>query len=335
MKGKERKNPMKYQYLIDLNDPKNWLWPDSAKDPDGRVMETQHMINQAEGVHRFFLMTDSIMHKSVDENFHYHEHGEGYETFFVDEGVVDFIYNDMRVKVGAGNIVFCQPYQGHGMFVREDTKYRGFFHDIGNGEDQAEVALLRSKNPDYKLAEGLPPELNGPPLSNFFLREPPVGLREVPVEQCSVIRNIARPIISYEFPGATLKLITGRWEHGGLCEMWGGELKKGFKAHWDEFPLRQEMYYVTKGEIKFTVYDEEFVATPECVVKIPKYAVHTLEALTDAVIYDVDGQTRWLDFLQDRASIQQNDPARFSDEDEYRALRKKYGCLVKKIEYAE
>jgi hypothetical protein len=115
--------------------------------------------------------------------------------------------------------------------------------------------------------------------------------------------------------------------------MWGAELKKGFKAIWDTFPLRQEMYYVTKGEIKFTVYDEEFVAKPECVVKIPQFAVHTMEALTDAVIYDVDGQAEWLEFFQDRASILKLDPDRYADSEQFSALRRKYKIQVKKIEY--
>jgi len=324
---------MKHPYLIDLNDPENWLYPDAAKTPDGRIMETQHMINQAEGEHRFFLMTDSIMHKSTDDNLSYHEHHHGYETFFVDSGSIDVIYNDMRARVDAGSIVFWQPYQAHGMHVNEDTKYRGFFHDIENGDGQAEMYLLRSKNPNFRQSPELPPEMAGPPVGNFFFREPPVDYRVVSPEQCPVIRNINRPIITYEQPGAKLKLITARWEHGGLCEMWAAELKKGFKAIWDEFPLRQEMYYVTKGEIKFTVYDDEFVAKPECVVKIPKFAVHTLEALTDAVIYDVDGQTCWLEFFQDRASILKNDPARYAAEDDKKQLRRKYSVQVKRTEY--
>jgi mannose-6-phosphate isomerase-like protein (cupin superfamily) len=170
---------MEYQYLIDLNDPKNWLYPDAARDPDGKIMETQHMINESEGVHRFFLMTDSIMHKNEDDNLHYHEHYYGFETFFVDSGGMDIISIDTKTTVGPGNIVFLQPYQAHGMYVQDNTKYRGFFHDIGNGEGQAETFLLRSKNPNYRQSPDLPPEMAGPPPENFCLREPPVGLREV------------------------------------------------------------------------------------------------------------------------------------------------------------
>jgi mannose-6-phosphate isomerase-like protein (cupin superfamily) len=153
---------------------------------------------------------------------------------------------------------------------------------------------------------------------------------ETPVEQVSAVRHISRPMDSFRLDGVTMKMITARWENGGVNEMWAAEMEPGFYAEWVEFPTENEMYYVTEGEIKFKVYDEEFVAYPECFVKIPLYASHSIHALKRSVMYDINGLPRWQAFLQDRAGIL-NDPARANDLDVMEKLKLKFGVQVKSI----
>jgi hypothetical protein len=85
------------------------------------------------------------------------------------------------------------------------------------------------------------------------------------------------------------------------------------------------------GEVEFTVYDETFVAYPECVVKIPKFASHSIVAKTKSIMYDIAGKTLWYAFLQDRSSILHYTPERAKDPETMAALKKKYGCMIEKI----
>ena len=89
------------------------------------------------------------------------------------------------------------------------------------------------------------------------------------------------------------------------------------------------MYYVSEGEVRFRVYTEEFTAGPECVVKIPKFASHSLTALNNSVLYDIGGTTRWHALFQDYDSILTYDPARARDAETIGALKAKYGCQIK------
>jgi hypothetical protein len=91
-------------------------------------------------------------------------------------------------------------------------------------------------------------------------------------------------------------------------------MEPGFTAEWVKYPTNRELLYVRSGEVKFTVFDEEFVAPPESIINIPKFAPHSLEALTKAEVYDLGGQTLWASFLHDYMSIKTYDPKDFKTE---------------------
>jgi hypothetical protein len=88
------------------------------------------------------------------------------------------------------------------------------------------------------------------------------------------------------------------------------------------------MYYVWRGEVRFKVYDTEFVAKDENVVDIPKFAEHEAEVLSDAIVYDVGGLPMWEAFLEDRKSILKHSPARWDDPTEVEALCQKYSVPI-------
>jgi hypothetical protein len=46
---------------------------------------------------------------------------------------------------------------------------------------------------------------------DIYMREAPEWV-EVPPEQCPNVRNISRPMAEFKFDGATMKMITARWE---------------------------------------------------------------------------------------------------------------------------
>ena len=318
------------QYLFDLNDEKNFIAPISMKAPDGYVVEDQHTILMPEGDRKHFCMTDSVMHASrPGSDPHFHEHNWGYEIFFVDSGGMDIFIDKQKAYIKPGSVLFMQPFQAHGMNFHADVKYRGFFHDLPYNEEGEAGMLLRKNSPNFMTDPEFPKEIM--PKGDHFMREPYYDFKEVPPEECKPIRHRERPISQYELPGAVFKMLAGRWENGGLCELWCFELKKGFFAESYPYPGTQDLYYVTEGEIKFKVYDEEFVAKEECLVKIPKYATRSFEALTDAVMYDVGGLPRWDAYLADRESVLALDPERAAKPETLDGLRKKFGIPYKEF----
>jgi hypothetical protein len=316
------------QYLYDLNDPKNFIWPLELKSPDGYIGEHQHTVLFPEEPHRHFCMTDSVMHTTRPNNgLHFHEHIVGYETFFVDSGSMDIYITGKKAPIKPGSVLFIQPFQAHGMFFHEDVKYRGFFHDLPYAEGGEAAKLMRLANPDFLNDPEFPKDKA--PLNDFAFREPPHNFKEVPAEECTPIRHRERPMAQFELDGATFKMLTGRWENAGLCELWCFEMKKGFYAESYKYPVNQDLFYLTEGKVKFKCYDEEFVAHKECLIKLPKFAPRSFEVLEDAVMYDVGGLPRWNDYLADRESVLALDPERAAKPETLDDMRKRFGVHYK------
>jgi len=333
---------MKYQFVTDLNshfvrDPEN-------KDPDvfyaktlgqdGQLHEEMTFVCPAVGDRKQYLMTDSIMYpvKGDETTLFHHEHRNGYETFFVDSGGMTLFIDGKKARVEPGMLIFMQPYETHAMIFDAPTKYRGFFHDWDALDNIDELMLLEAHMPGARKTPEFMEATMGKSDNN--LRLPPV-YKDVPTEQCPPIRDPKRPMAQYDLDGVTMKMITGRWENAGLCEMWLAEMKKGFAAEWVPFPDETEIYYVRKGKVKWTIYNDEYIANSESVVRIPKFAPHSLVALEDSDVYDVGGTTRWLALLQDIDSLKTYYPERAQDPQEIEKLKKDYNCRIKSISYTK
>ena len=321
---------MRHPYLVDLNNPDDWLYPIELIGPDGHKGEDQRTIHMPEGPDRLFHVTDSIMYPAPPDraatDLHCHEHQSGWEDFFVDSGSMDLFVNGMKVVVTAGSIIHLQPFEAHGMNFHTPVKYRGFFHGLSNSDNSPYLAAVRADNPDVMSDPEFPPRDRQGEI-DIFMRETPIW-KDTPVEQCTTIRHINRPLAAFMLDGVTLKMITARWENGGHNEMWAFEMDKSFTAASDKYPLHTDMYYITSGQVKFTVINEEFTAGPECIVKIPKFARYTATALSDAVMYDVGGLPRWQAYLYDRESILLNAPDRAKDPATFKELRDKFGVQL-------
>jgi quercetin dioxygenase-like cupin family protein len=91
------------------------------------------------------------------------------------------------------------------------------------------------------------------------------------------------------------KIITG--ERGMLAQIW---LKKGaiVPAHSHE---SEQLSYVLKGALKFTIQGEEFIVREGDVLLIPSMVTHQAEALDDCFEMDVFSPIRqdWLDKTDD------------------------------------
>jgi mannose-6-phosphate isomerase-like protein (cupin superfamily) len=320
---------MKHPYLIDIKDPQYWLYPTNGYDSDGGIMEEQRTLSMPEGVHRTFCFTDSLMYPSKDVNgdaVFLHEHHQGYETFFVESGGLDFYIDGKKCFVGKGSIIHIQPYEVHGMNFRDYTIYRGVFHDWNCIDDAVATGTLEQHYPDAKKD----PKFFGLLISNIDLHgRERADFVEVPVGEVPAVRNPDKPMAQFKLDGVTMKMLTARWENGGINELWRAEMAPGFHAEWDDFPTTPELFYVVEGQVRFKIYDDEFVAGPDSLVKIPKYAPHSIKALSSSAMYDLGGTTRWYAFLQDRASILKYDPDRAKKPETMSALKAKFGCQIK------
>jgi mannose-6-phosphate isomerase-like protein (cupin superfamily) len=321
---------MKHPYLIDLNKEENWLWPQTFRRPDGSKEEDQRTISLGQGQHRLFCFTDSVIYPREDAEpgkMPFHEHSEGYEYFFLDSGSLDLYVDGKKALVGAGSVVFYQPRQAHGIVFHEPSKLRRFCHDFRNSDTAYERALLKQHRPEIMQGRDYFTKILA--LEHDTIPREPILCKEVPVEQMSAVRSIERPLEEFQLGGVTMKMLTTRWENGGVNELWAAEMEPGFYAEWTQYPAAAEMYYITAGEIRFKVYDNEFIAYPECLGKIPKFADHSFHVQRKAVMYDIGGLTRWQALLEDYASICAYDPDRAKDPEAMERLKAKYGCLIK------
>ncbi|MDR0819468.1 MAG: cupin domain-containing protein [Oscillospiraceae bacterium] len=318
---------MEKRILIDLNDKANWLYEStSPPTPAGHIVEENRVILMPEGEHRLFAFTDAVMHYAPDMGAFEHEHHHGFETFFVDSGSMEFYSLGQYCELKKGDIIHIQPYITHGMVFHEDTRYRGIFQDWSVIDNFAETYELKRRCPEdaAKMAEK---GVNMGEMDMFILER--ANCEKVEPEQISAVRNPSRPLKQFKFDGVTLKMMVGRWETNGVREIWRAEMEKGFHAEWLDFPTNPELFYVTEGNVKFKVYDEEFTAYPDCLVKIPKLAPHSIVAESNAAMYDLAGLTCWYDFLHDYDALHTNSPERAKDAEVIKALKAKTGCFIK------
>jgi quercetin dioxygenase-like cupin family protein len=311
---------MKHRYLINLLDPECYLGVSQMFNPEtGALEEDQRYISLPEGPHLMFDFVDTIMYGTA----RYHEHSVGWETFFITTGCCDLTVRGKTCRLTPGDIIHVQPWMGHQMSFPEPTVYRGLFHDINMTGTLKGLAYIREVNP--KQLEGLASFQRYLMRSDNIIRETPVS-KSVPKEEVPEVRTPDRPLRVFEFEGVTMKQYTGRWENNGLTELWKAELEDGFTVRFFDDDPNTDMFYVTEGDVHFTVAGEEFTATHDCIVKIPGYAPRSFTAQGRAVMYDLAGITHWLDLFEDYTSIKTNDPARLKDREAMAALKAKYSC---------
>lgn len=324
---------MPSEFLIDLNDHET-AWKGSSKHyrPDGSVASEAGEVILAEGPRHMFWMLDTVMYAlpegaDPDENHMPHEHRYGYETFFVDSGKLWLYIDGMKCLLTPGDIVHLQATQIHGMAFLEDVKWRGTYHDYIISNDAKAVQNVMKHMPETRddpELQKLEPPMDFVPRERFLFKE-------VLAEQCPAVRNPKRPIAEYRFEGVTMKVLIQRWENGGAKELCCAEMEPGFTAEWVKYPKNRELLYVRNGKVKFRVMNDEFVAHSECLVNIPKFAPHSLEALTKAEVYDLGGLTFWSSFLHDYMSIKTYDPERFAKPGVIEELKDKFDCPIKCI----
>lgn len=326
--------PITIPYVIDLDDHEGSGIPTMIRyHANGEKEEEMSPVLDGEGVHGLYNVTDTVMCKMPtgvtpeEASRMAHLHTYGYETFFVDSGRMYLYADGKRTIVKTGDIVHLQAGQTHSMASLEDVKWRGFFHDLDSFADGVQVTAITQRIPGAMDD----PAFQQAKTARDFTRCEQPAFRDVPPEEMGCVRHPSRPLAAYAFDGLTAKVIVPRWENAGATECVMAELQAGVKLTWGYHSFR-EQYYIRKGRVKLTVLGQSYIGQQSCILNVPKLAPFTLEALEDAEIYDMGGQTKWFAYLQDYESVRTYDPARLADPEAMQALKDKFGVQLKRIE---
>lgn len=89
------------KYLIDMNDPKDWIrhWDEGTQVVNDVILPR--------GPHEKDEMSDTIYHK--DATVPYHQHRKGFETFEIAAGSVECFMRGKRFSAHVGDIIHIAP----------------------------------------------------------------------------------------------------------------------------------------------------------------------------------------------------------------------------------
>jgi len=310
--------PFGYDYVIDLNDTEhNGINYFTRYNKNGEREEVMSVALDSEGPHDRYNMCDTIMCKmptgvTVADAFKMcHMHEFGYETFFVDSGLMHLYVDGKVCDVKKGDIIQLQAGQIHSMATEEDVKWRGFFHDLDSFQNGVKInAVARSIGGDVK-SDPMFLEARGSLGKDFYHCEDPV-YDVIPVEEMSAVRHPSRPLAEYHFDGVTLKPLVRRCENAGVCELMLAEMEPGFRVSYG-YHRKREQFYVREGLVKLELFGQEYLVKGESIINVPMLAPFSITAVEKSDVYDVSGQAHWFAFLQNLESIRVNAPARLED----------------------
>jgi len=306
-------------YLIRMYEPEDWL---------RTVDEGTQVVNDfvfPMGPHEKNEFSDTIYH--VNAEVPYHEHRKGHETFFVPKGRVECVVRGKRFVMEAGDILHLPPYVAHGFkHLEEGTVWRELFHELDMA--QRIVNKNRIKNNYGDLYDD--PEFQTIYQGDYnrIMRTAPIP-EDVDKREMWEMRTPGFSYNTFTRDGLILKLVVGRWELGGIKEIWEAGLDKGVYAKWEYPHPEHELYYITKGRFRFKVMSDEFEAYPDCLVSIPPYSLFELEALEDgSKLYDCGGSARLLDLLEDLGAYEIREPEKLKDKSFVKQLLRHTDCWV-------
>jgi len=148
----------------------------------------------------------------------YHEHNKGYETFLC-SGPVETFINGKRFITEKGDLIHIQPYTNH-LFrhLHEGSVWREIFQGVHMYHAMAFEEFMNMYSPGINKDEEFTARRRMKYSGSFFWNEEPLveNVTRYDVPEC---KPHDRAFASYEFPGVTLNLKVGRWEHGNKRDL--------------------------------------------------------------------------------------------------------------------
>lgn len=310
-------------YLINLNDPDDCLGKYVDEDRDrGFIKEHLDLLVVALGPEEVHEVTRSVFYKGNEINNHMQQFG--YETMFVRGGEIEVTVRGRKCLVTDGDILHFGCYNAHRMRWLKDTPWVGFFHNMNIHQPMADKMLINENYPELTDAEIA--EFYRESYDCYYLAEP-VAV-EVPKSEILEIRQPEFAFATFTFDGVTMRQKIGRWETNGMYEVWEFNMDDGYFTRFDNPSPKASIYYITEGNVRFKVFNKEFLAPKDSIVHIPPYAIHSYQSEGASVMFDAYGSALLHDYVSDLKSYETYEPEKLKDKGFVDSLKKKYNCYI-------
>ena len=314
---------MKHPYLIDLNDPDDCIGKYVDMDVDVNfVKERMDLLLEILGPQETHEVTRSVFYK--DNEMRCHMAKRGFETMIVGDGEIEVTVRGRRCRATKGFIFHFGAYNAHRMKWLKDTPWVGLFHNMNISQPTIDKMLLNEKCPEMSDAERA--AVFGATYDLYDLAEPVV--EDVSASEIYEVRPPEFAFATFSYNGLTMRQKVGRWETDGMYEIWEFNMDDGFLVGNKKPDPKPCVYYITEGNVRFNVFDDEFIAPKDSIVHIPSYGIHSFQSVGKSVMFSLMGGAMLFDLISEWRSYETYDPDKLKDKAFVDALKKKYNCYI-------
>ncbi len=317
---------MKSRYLVRPTEKEDWL---SCTET---ATELSVCLLHPVGSNAMLEVRDGLYKQGNSEP--YHQHDVGSEIFYLREGTVEITIRGLRVPMQAGDMAFIATGLPHGIsFPAKKTVWRVFLQGMDVNQRRENRNRIAAWYPQMWDDPAFCEMFNG--LNGSFPCKQPAA-RGAELSEVPEVRTPSFAWATFQVPGAVLRQVVGRWETGGLYEVWRIVGHKGLRVEWNAPHPNWELYQVIRGEVRLTTPDESVIAKAGELLRVPPYCTHTLEVLTDECeVADMGCPIRLLNLLEDLRSMERAGEFLPSVPDQRSRFLRRYNCFVTQLHYLD
>ena len=255
---------------------------------------------------------------------HEHVNSGVFETFLIEKGAVEILQLSKKARVNKGDMLHIMPFMPHSIHCLEDgTIFRAFHQGLWLTQFTSMDRAFKDRHPEIHQSPEFKKVNAAHDKSSWFDYILP-ECRDVSQSEIPSIRPYDFGLAEYSYEGIILKLKVGRWETGGLKEVWQLRLSKGYKISWEVLQPFILLYEVFNGSVRVNIEGmEPFTAKTRDVLNIPKYLSGSIEALEDTVLLDAGCQGYLTRFMDELNIYKVKEPAKLKDKSFVKALMEK------------
>lgn len=278
------------------------------------------------GIHSNNEVSDYRVHDGDKVNAHIHH--RGFELFTILSGSVECSLAGKRCMAYPGDMILVRPFVPHAFIYREDNTVWQ--------ETVVALSLYENERSFGRLVQNCPEKLADRDfMVKYQMHNGRTDYYDIPAMEAEEIDPADMPFLvrkddcykSYKLPGITMRLKFGRWDLGGIKELWEYEMAKGFCVKTGHV-YSPDQYIVKNGSVRVEVQNlAPQIARAGDVIHIPNYTSHSITALEDGtVLHDCNCQMHLLMMMEEYTLNSANDASLVNDPEYLETLMKKYDC---------
>ena len=319
---------MKDEFLIHITPESCYADIDEMPDSEDNRSRSKHYI-KASGRHEINQVNEA--NYFVGTKVPYHEHKTAYETFLVEKGAIEVLTRSRKAVARKGELIHIQPYVPHSIKpLEDDSTIRAYHHGHSLLEDQMDNRRFRETYPELAKSPDIRQQIAPREQTSIWFDYEVPQFMDVPVNEFPEIRTFGESLAEFNFDKLNLKLKIGRWEMGGVKEIWQLHMKAGCSFSWVPTNIFNLLYDVYDGSVEVRPDGmDPFVANTRDMIHVPRYLGGSITALKDTVLFDIGCQGYMMQYLDEVNSIKASAPEKLQDEECLRRLMKKYDFYVR------